>query len=251
MLVFYTNMQNKIQNVSFKSNIRFIPYKEYERLVLEHNILQVKEMEKLEDVYEIISYGATKATNYCLAGVLKNSTEKRDFLFHWYPTKLYNDFGFGTRKDNLIKIGEQLKKLVKTNSLKGFVMGGLAKSCDSSNNHYYLGERSELSVKLLNFFKKIFTLPERKKFTMFFAQKSEDGWMPESVFVYSKQNDTYYVNSKFYRDYGGGDLLDKDKIRNHFKYIQVADGDKVFIGLDSEDAIPNKFWNKNEFKKAA
>lgn len=250
MFIFYTNMQNNINSsISFKSNIRFIPYREYDRLSKLPRIGIVKEMSDINSVHQIKDYGATKDIKYCIAGVLKNLTEKKDFLFHWYPTKMYNDFGFGSPKDNLINIKTKLKELVKHNQLKGFLIGGFSKNCDNKNNHYFLGEKSELSDKLLKFLQRPFSFKNRKKFTMFFGQNSESNWLPESHFVYSKPNDTYYVNSKCFMDYGSGDLLDKDKIRKHFDLIHIADDDKVFIGLDSQEAIPNKFWNKNKFWK--
>lgn len=235
---------NNVTNISFKSNIRFIPYKEYEKLSTIPKTDIVKEMWDIDSVCQIKDYGATKDVKYCLAGVLKNLTTKKDFLFHWYPTKLYESFGFGAPKDNLIKINTKLKEVIKHNQLKGFIIGGFSKNCDNKHNHYYLGEKSELSKKLLKFLQRPFKLKNRKNFTIFSGQNPEDKWLPESAFVYSKQNDTYYVNSKCYMDYGSGDLLDKDKIRKHFDLIHVADDDKVFIGLDSQEAIPKEFWKK-------
>lgn len=250
MFGFNINMKNNaVSNISFKSNIRFIPSNTYEDLVKSTRAHVSTEMSKVSELYEISSYGSTKGIKYCLAGVMNNLTQKKKLLFHWYPTKMYEDYGFGQKRSNLLDIETQLKKMTKE-KIRGFLIGGLSKSCDNEKLRNYLGPKSELSFKLLNCFKKILKPSQKRKLTVFFSQNPKNNWVPESAFMYSKANDTYYVRCKHGSDYFWKDLLTKEDIKNNFDYIKIADRDRVFIGLDSEEAIPNKFWNKNKFARA-
>lgn len=248
MLGFYTNMQNNIlnnTNISFKSNIRFIPYKNYRELADAPKIEVVREMWHMGHVKEVVNRGATEGIQYCLAGIMNNIKEKRDFIFHWWPDLLYNSKG--KKFEHLIEIGKTLKNLAQKEKLKGLVIGGTSKMCDF--------DKSQYSLKLLNYLKKSIKMSDKKDFTIFFSQNSKnaDFIFPETAFVYKKNNDTYYVNCRDVDDSKEGlfDLLNKNEIRDHFGLIHIAGGDKIFLGLDSQEQIPNEFWNKNRFAKDA
>lgn len=104
----------------------------------------------------------------------------------------------------------------------------------------------------MNYFKKILNSEERKRFTIFFGQNASelDGYNPKSAFLYSKHDDTYYVNcQKFDKSkYADIDILDKTDIKSHFDLINIAEQDKVFIGLESKEEIPKSFWQRNRFE---
>lgn len=248
-------MQNNISNnsnISFKSNIRFVPSKEYKELLTNLGAKFVGEMWNINSVSEIKSCCYTDHINQCIAGVLKipnGISNVKQLIFHWFPDRLYENTV--QNKDNLIQIGKKLEEFSKVGKLKGFIIGGTSRKC-----HVQSLYENKLSIKLFNFLKKPFKLRKKDNFTIFFSQKTKKREFinfAESDFIYSKKNDTYYVNcSEFLgsKEPRWEDILEKNDIRNHFDFIHVADDDKVFIGSDSQEQIPNEFWNKNEFAKS-
>lgn len=242
----------KVSNISFKSNIRFIDTINYKKIVKELNAPKVIEMWNIDSVRQIKSCSETDHINQCIAGVLQipqKANRVQSLIFHWCPDRLYENLP--QNKDNLIQIGKKLEEFSKVRKLKGFIIGGTSRKC-----HVQSCYENKLSVKLFNFLKKSFKLGKKNNFTIFFSQKTKKREFinfSESAFIYSKKNDTYYVNcSEFFgsKKTGWENILKKNDIRNHFDYIHVADDDKVFIGLESEEEIPNEFWNKNEFEKS-
>lgn len=240
-------MQNNISNntnISFKSNIRFISNREYKNLLNRIPGVYAREMSDLKYAELIKDNGLTDGIKFCVAGVLNNLTKGEDFIFHWFPNCMFRGIFNQYKLPNLIEITDKLKEVKKSDELKGFLIGGLSKSIKKDKN--------KISLRLLNALKRPFKLQERTKFTMFFSQNFNklNGKYPESAFAYSKSKDTYYVNAGSYAGFDEqrfADLLDKDEIRDHFDFIHVADDDKVFIGSDSQERIPNEFWKKNTF----
>lgn len=240
---------NTISNINFTSNIRFIPYNRYKKLTNLYQTKFVKEMSNIDEICEFEQNCATEEIIQCLAGVFMDLKNKINQVFHLYPDKLYN--GLGQKLINLIQIGDKLIEMIKTGAFKGALFGGI-----TLDNH----SPSKLCLKLFNFFKKIFKACEEKDITIFFAQnaKGKEYSQPQTAFIYCKKNDTYYVNCRNGRyNYKiktcdtWQDLLDKYEIRDHFDYIHVSPKDKVFIGFESKETIPNEFWNKTKNKKAA
>lgn len=232
---------NRISNISFKSNIRFISAKEYETMAKSARTTLVSEMWNLSHVRNIDNKITTKRIKYCVAGTLNDN--RKSVIFHLYPDLLYNSKG--KKFKNLTEFAEMLRAMSKENSLKGLVIGGVSKPCDFDKGQY--------SLKLLNYLKKALNKSDRKNFSIFFAQNSRNPdsiELPQSAFYYIKSNDTYYVNcQEVDKNDKLFELLDKDSIRNHFDLIQIADKDKVYVGLRSNDEIPATFWNKNSFAK--
>ncbi len=242
---FHINMQNNISNISFKSNIRFIPYKTLDKMLNNSHVKYSGAMFDLCQINKVEQSSATKGIIYCVSGVLKNMSENIDYLYHWCPDYLFKKPS-GKKDNSLLAIGKKLQETKTSNEVKGFIIGGLSKSCDT--------EKSELSLKLINYFKKMFNAKERSNFTVFFSQKTSDkkGFSPRSAFIYSKKEDTYYVNCQKFDIFKDEDvdILDKNQLKNNFDFINISDEDKVFIGIDSNEDIPKSFWQKNNFKKA-
>lgn len=91
---------------------------------------------------------------------------------------------------------------------------------------------------------KSFSKSENIDTTVFFGQRTTcSDWnkTPKSFFAYNKKTDTYYVNVCERKSKDElVDLLDAEKIKNHFQFIKISDKDKVFIG---KNQISNDFWN--------
>lgn len=247
---FYTDMKNNnVSQLSFKSNIRFVPYERYRNLLFENigKIDIVQEMNNIKEVKKIKNLGVTQKIMYCISGILKDLTEKNDFIYHWTPRFLYAG---QNKTDTLIEIGKKLKEFLKTHKTQGFAIGGLSKKS--------INYEKKLSKNLLDFLMRKLKPEEKNKYTIFFGQNNNSkdvmSPMPYSSFSYSPKHDTYYVNCRVFdslkKDYVDLELT-KEKIRDHFDYIHIGDDDKVFIGIDDPEAIPNEFWNKNKINKAA
>lgn len=243
----YTIMQIENKNsLSFKSNIRFLPKAEFDRINLPRPLSYVREMSCLKDVQEVISSGETGGIKFCIGGILKLLDKNKNYIFHWYPTELFGSYKpfLQIKTKDFTEIMCKIKELKELHKLKGFMIGGLSESCDE--------ELAQSSMKLLNHLKRPFEQKTRENFTLFFAQKAikSEGKYPESAFAYSVSDDTYFVNSGVYEDYNERffhEHLSNESIKDNFKFIHIAPDDKVFIGLDSQEQIPNDFWNKNEF----
>lgn len=240
-------MKNNVQNISFKSNIRFVSHSQYKQLE-QLSKVKVEEMWDINSVQKVEINGSTNGIRFCIAGVLKNLTDNNNFLFHWFPGKLYHQFKPGIPKTKkLKKIQEKIRESIKNKEVKGVLIGGLSKTSSK--------ELNQLSLKLLNVLKKSFNAEERKNFTIFFSQGNfptlEYTWH-DSEFFYSKPQDTYYINTSshtYHPKMESANLMDKDEIRQNFDLIHIANDDKVYIGLNSKTPIPNEFWNKNSFAK--
>lgn len=205
------------------------------KLLTAPKVRLVSEMWQLKQVEEVHENGATKEIIYCVAGIIKDIEKKSDYIFHWFPSKMFNCDSSPTKYQ--LEIKDALQDIAKTKEVKGFLIGGISKK-DAFVNF--------LSMKLINFIKTPFKKTEQKDFTMFFSQnaKYSSYWeRPQSAFIYNKKNDTYYVNCKTSRNEKWHDLLNKDEIRNHFEYISISPHDKVFIGREQ---ISNDFFNKSK-----
>lgn len=234
---------NNVSSQSFKSHIRFIDSRDYEYVLRQAGAGFSKEMWQLNDVDKFENSQATERILYCIAGVMRNLTEKSDYLFHWYPKRLFENDGYGSKNDNLTKIEAKLKELSKSNKLEGLLVGGMSKD--------YSREKSKMSLKVLNVLKNAIRPENKDNFTVFFAQNiknNESNW-PETAFLYSNVNDTYYIRCRHSASNYRYDIWGEDNIRKHFDFIHIADKDKVFLDLDSQDVVPNEFWNKNKFAK--
>lgn len=233
-------MDNKTSNINFTSNIRFISYKGYEKLASMPNTAFVKEIHNLRQVETIKNQGATNGVIYCIAGVVKDFNEKTTKLFHWFPNLLLTEFS--TVRIDILK--NELNLLSK-HKIKGFLIGGITKGPDGTDPKF----GHKLSTKLINIIKAPFKNARKADFTLFFSQDAkhvDSKHRPEAAFVYNKKNDTYYVNCKKYENEKWNDLLDANKIRDHFDYINISEKDKVFIGSKQ---IDNEFLNKKMRKE--
>lgn len=233
-------MNENFSSVSFTSNIRFIPFSRYEKIAKEPDATRVSEMWNLNHVREIENKakGATDGIIYCVAGIIKNvektTGQKVDFLFHWFPKPMFEGDRFYCSGQHS-ELKEAIKNAAKSKDSKGFLIGGISKDAPYSNS---------LSLRLINFLKHPFKKEHRNHFTMFFSQDCKDADIyhrPKSAFVYDKKTDTYYVNCQ--KDVKGKfrDLMNKDKIKQHFDYIHISPEDKVFIGREQ---VPREFFNK-------
>ncbi len=241
-------MQNKVQNISFTSNIRFVSNSKYTKLSSSVHTKVVKEMSHAAEARTVEKCGATSGIVFCIGGILKDLEYKNNFIFHWFPTEIVSD----KPKSQYIRNAESLKTFIKNipenSNLKGLLIGGLAKGSP---------KESLLSIRLLNLLKRSAKHIQKQDFSVFFSQKADgvkfESLWPEAAFVYNKPLDTYYVNCKKFqyidpsntKDARGLwiDLLDKNEIRDHFDYISISPNDKVFIGSKQ---IPNEEFNKNK-----
>ena len=237
---FYTGMQNSVSNISFTSNIRFVPYPKY-REISDMGLFGTKFVEEMHDISKIrhiTNRGATESIIYCLAGMVQNLKSKKHFLSHWFPKKIVKNNKICER--NSKKLASKLNKISANNKFKGVFFGLISED---------FIEENKMGKKLFKLFKDNFKIPNKKDYTLFLFQdakglKSTDDW-PTINFVYSKKDDTYYVNCRKTIDKKIHDLLTKDEIRNHFGVILPSKNDKFFVG---DEQVPNGFWTK--FKKS-
>jgi len=240
MFWFYTGMQNNVSNISFTSNIRFVPYPKY-REIADMGLFGTKFAEEIHDISKvrnITNRGATEEIIFCLAGMVQNLKSKKLFLSHWFPTKIVEDDR--RCKRNSKKLASKLNKISANNQFKGVFFGLISEDFIKEN---------KMGKKLFKLFKDNFKIPNKKDYTLFLFQdakdlKSTDNW-PKINFVYSKRDDTYYVNCRKTIGKKIHDLLTKDEIRNHFGVILPSNNDKFFVG---DEQVPNNFWTK--FKKS-
>lgn len=233
-------MENRVSNLSFTSNIKFVPYSRYERIA-DMGLLGTKFLYEMCDprkITRITNRGVTDQIIYCLSGVVQNIKNKRAFLFHWQPKKIVKDNE--ECRNATAKISKSLKNISAKNKFKGVLFGLISKD---------FAEENRWGKDLFKLLKKNFKIPNKKDYTMFLFQdakglKSTDDW-PKINFVYCKRNDTFYVNCRKTIDGKWQDLRTKEQIRDHFGVIIPSANDKIFIG---NEQVPNSFWAK--FKKS-
>lgn len=237
MFWFYVNMQNNISNVGFTSNFVFVSEARLNRLATETRPISINEICDISKVPQIEANGKTQGVIYCIAGVLKNLNEKTDKLFHWFPKEIVkSDLA---SKSNAQKIVETLNQIPTAHQLKGFYIGGLSKSENSLFENWMSSKMIRLLIQGLRHVK-------NNDFTAFLFQDAknvdQEHW-PKSAFLYCRNNDTYYVNCKNFKDGSWHDLLDKNAIRSHFDYINISPNDSICI---NEEQIPSEFFEKKK-----
>ncbi|MFA7657945.1 MAG: hypothetical protein WCY19_00765 [Candidatus Gastranaerophilaceae bacterium] len=224
-------MNNNVSNINFTSNIKFVPYKRYKKIVSLPNIVIVEQLGTIKNI-KVKSGGAVEQIVFCLAGVVKVLRKKLPLVLHLQPKHILKD------STDRKQIETTIRKIKPSRTIKGFLIGLLSQDCLKEN----LSGR-----KLLSLLRQNTKHIQKKDFTMFLFQDAEnivyEGELPESAFVYHKKNDTYYVNCRKMLNEYWHDLLDEKEIRDHFGYISVSPEDKVFIG---NRQVPNKFWNKSK-----
>lgn len=233
-------MQNNISNnsnVSFKANIRFVTSKDYSAMAKTLQPLIFSEMRQLDEIETVLLDSCTSNIKNCVAGVLKKMNNFKQYAFHWFSGCM--------TKDALLKVETKLKRTKKKTHLGGFAIGGevmcLGECRESSAGQHVIGTLA-----------KCFSKEELEKFSLFLGQKNyfKNLHFSRTCFIYSKKEDTYYVNSQLcLPEIGYKDVTTREDIRDNFEYINIANDDKVFIGLNSEDAIPREFLNKGDLDK--
>lgn len=235
MLEFKISMNTKSSNISFTSNIRFIPNYAYNYLLKAPDTIIIKEICSLTGVKKINKNCATGDIYYCTAGIVKDLAQKEDYIFHWNPKSLFQDCNI----KNLIPLKNKLHE-IRDNELKGLLIGG---------NFGQDSTYKRLSKKLLTFLTKPFKKSPNCDFTIFYGQqyKGDQKYllMSYSNLFYQKESDTYFINCvNFNRDLGKWkDLLDLQSIKDCFKYIKISPNDKVYI---YDEFIPTELLNKTK-----
>jgi len=236
-------MDNKISNISFTSKIKFIPHWEYKLRTKYLNPVKIGEITDIKEVKKFDKRGATEKIIVCIGGVIQDLRSKRKRLFHWLPVGIVEDSQ--PSRENSKKITTTLQKTPKHHKLKGFIIGGYAKSDKWLH---------EFSVKIFNTLKRSLKHVEDKDFTIFFAQREPRKIniyreKPQTAFIYSNISDTYYVNCRKIKNMGlknpqdqdFQDLLSKEEIYDYFDYIKLSPNDRVYA---RGRKTPNSFWDK-------
>lgn len=233
-------IENK-NNLSFKSNIRFVSEGEFKKL-LKTPTSKVEEMWEIEKLQEIHGRGMTEDIMYCVAGLITSIKDSKDYIFHWYPDELLGGRKQSIKLPNFQVIINHFASLKQNEKTKGLIIGGTSSSVSKTT--------SRLSTRVLNAIKRPLTQEQRNNFSLFFAQNSPHKYKltPQSEFIYSKRHDTYYIHSGVKSDEVEDEFVTlntKEQIKDGFDFIHISDNDKVFVGLESDEAIPNEFWKKN------
>lgn len=240
LLVFCTNMQNKVQNVSFKSNIRFVSNKDYLGMVRKLSPEGIDTAYDASGLPIVQKAGEANGITYCLAGLVKNATKKINLFFNLFPSLLFK--ASGHEEDTLTEIGKKISSIRKNDQIKGFIIGGVSEKNDKEIN--------KSGFNLLKSLKKRFIQDEQSKITWFFGQKTENEelGLAKSAFIHDCITDTNYVNCQKFvpkkNETDMKDLLDKQEIKNNFESIHIADDDHVYMGLDSKEEIDRAFFNQ-------
>lgn len=238
-------MENKVSNISFTSDIRFVTQNTYKRLINQSNVVKVSLMYRLNHVASFNKKGASEGISSCIGGINRNLSDNITDVFHWDSCAFAN-VGYVEQLENQ-EITDALSILAKLKKIKGLLIGGVA------SPH----EDFPFSLKMVNFLKLPLKKTKKADFSMFLFQKKYKSKLinyPESAFLYDKEKDTYYINCTETKrlkanTYKRRDIMNRHKIRDHYGVIKISDNDKVFVGLKSKIPIANKFWNKNDIVK--
>jgi len=240
----YMQVQNSSQNnINFTSNIRFISRSGFEKILKNPKTRIVGEMYTKAQLLEVKDIAATTNIQYCLAGVFKKISEKKDLFYHLMPRRYYwktPEFPEWFQPQHLVRIKEELKNLPNSEKLKTFLIGGLQKE----NLEDDCKVASKASTKLLADLRDALAGKLNLDFTAFFRQKTpRKDWYsnPNISLAYNKKADTYYVSvCEKQSKRKLVDILDPQKLKEHFEYIEVSDNDKIFV---QGKHVPNEFWN--------
>lgn len=230
-------MHKKVSNISFTSNIRFIDRATYANVLLELKPAYVPEMSDVADVLEVKGNAKNEVIKFCIGAVLKNCNAKRDYICHWFPRSIFEN---SENRNFASKLKQKVNQTL-SGDVKGLVIGGLSK--DVRDHHY-------LSLRMFNVLKRCMASIKRKDFSIFLFQSIKEDttsfdW-PAVSFIYSKHEDTYYVNCQKFRSDIGKDLLTPQEIRDHFDFIDVSPNDSVFV---AGKKVPSSFFNKGKKAK--